>query len=121
MTITDENYAALAVEQWRLIRVLEKLIDRLPPEARARVHAQTRFAASNLSSLVGAHQIQLESFVGRAFEPSLPIVAVNGDDFEGMTDLYVSEMLEPAVIKSGRVVQLGRALIHTRVEDAPRD
>lgn len=121
MTISEEQYATLAVEQWRLIRVLEKLVDRLPFEAQARLHAQTRFAASKLSSLVGAHQIQLESFVGREFDPSLPLVAVNGDDFEGLTDLYVLEMLDPAVIQSGRVLQLGRALIHQRAEDASRD
>lgn len=117
----QNSFTDLAVEHWRLIRVLERLIDRLPVEAQARVVAQARFAASKLNGLVTQNGFQLETFDGRTFEPSLPVTAVNADEFAGDMELHVRETLEPTVLSNGHVLKLGKVTLGQGATDASRN
>jgi hypothetical protein len=118
---TEDAFSKLAVEHWRLIRVLSRLVDRLPHESQARVAAQARFASGQLDSLVKDQGLVLATFEGRRFEPSLPVTAVNAEDFAGATTLLVSETVEPTVMADGRVVQLGKVLVSEGGVDASRN
>lgn len=117
----EDAFAKLAVEHWRLIRVLTRLVDRLPHESQARVAAQARFAGSQLDSLVKDQGMALVTFEGRMFEPSLPVTAVNAEDFAGAPALLVSETVEPTVMTDGRVLQLGKVLVSQGGADASRN
>lgn len=118
---SEQSYAKLAVEHWRLIRVLTRLVDRLPLESQARVAAQARFASAQLDSAVSDHGLSLTTFDGRLFEPSLPVTAVNAEDYPGLADLVVSETVEPTVIADGRVIQLGKVIVSPGGADASRN
>lgn len=118
---SEHSFAKLAVEHWRLIRVLTRLIDRLPVESQARVAAQARFASAQLDSAVSDQGLSLTTFDGRLFEPSLPVTAVNAEDYPGQADLVVSETVEPTVIADGRVIQLGKVIVSPGGADASRN
>lgn len=117
----EDGFCKLAVEHWRLVRVLVRLVERLPLEAQARVAAQARFAGNQLDALVKDHGIALVTFDGRAFAPSLPVTAVNAEDFTGAEALIVSETVEPTVMSGGRVVQLGKVLVALGGADVRRN
>jgi len=122
MTASAEDaYAKLAVEHWRLIRVLTRLVDRLPPEAQARVAAQARFAGAQLEALLKDQGLNLVTFEGRTFDPSLPVTVANADDFAATTSLQVSETVKPTVMADGRILALGEVLISQGQTDASRD
>ncbi len=121
MTAADEGFCKLAVEHWRLVRVVSRLVERLPPEAQARVAAQARFASNRLEALANDQGVALVTFEGRTFEPSLPVTAVNADDFTGAEGLLVSETVEPTVMANGRVVHLGKVVIALGGSDASRN
>lgn len=122
MTSSSEDaFSRLAVDHWRLIRILARLVERLPHESQARVAAQARFAGSQLESLVKDQGLSLVTFEGRAFDPSLPVTAVNADDFGGASALVVSETVEPTVMADGRVLQLGKVLVSQGGVDASRN
>ncbi len=118
---SEDAFSKLAVDHWRLIRVLARLVDRLPQESQARVAAQARFAGSQLEALVKDQGLSLVTFEGRAFDPSLPVTAVNADDFVGASALLVSETVEPTVMADGRVIQLGKVLVSQGGVDASRN
>ena len=117
----EGGFCKLAVEHWRLVRVLARLVERLPPEAQARIAAQARFAGNQLDTLVKDHGVTLVTFDGRAFAPSLPVTAVNAEDFIGAEALIVSETVEPTVMADGRVVQLGKVLVALGGADVSRN
>lgn len=119
--LSEDAFAKLAVDHWRLIRVLARLVDRLPQESQARVAAQARFAGSQLEALVKDQGLTLVTFEGRAFDPSLPVTAINADDFVGASALVVSETVEPTVMVDGRVIQLGKVLVSQGGVDASRN
>lgn len=116
-----DGFSKLAVEHWRLIRVLSRLVERLPPESQARVAAQARFASNQLESLVRTQGLALVTFEGRPFEPSLPVTAVNAEDFAGADALLISETVEPTVMAEGRVIQLGKVLVALGGADVSRN
>ena len=118
---TLDAFARLAVEHWRLVRVLARLVDRLPQEAQARVAAQARFASSQLDAVVKEQGLSLETFEGRVFDPSLPITAINADDFATGATLVVGDTVEPTVMADGRVLQLGKVLLSQGAADASRN
>jgi hypothetical protein len=120
-TSAREGFCKLAVEHWRLIRILSRLVERLPPEIQARVAAQARFASNQLEALAKDQGVALVAFEGRAFEPSLPVTAVNAEDFTGAEALLVSDTVEPTVMANGRVVHLGKVVIALGGADASRN
>ena len=120
-TSSEDAFAKLAVEHWRLVRVLARLVERLPQEAQARVAAQARFAGSQLDTIVKDQGLSLVTFEGRVFDPSLPVTAVNADDFAAGATLVVGDTIEPTVMADGRVVQLGKILLSQGGVDASRN
>ncbi len=107
-TDMEEGFARLAVDQWKLIRVLSRLVERLPIESQARVKAQVRFSTERLEATASQLGFRLEVFDGRKFEPSLPVAAANAQDFPGIPSLLVADTLEPTVVSDGRIVHLGK-------------
>jgi hypothetical protein len=115
------GFARLAVEEWRLLGVMKRLIGRLPSESQDRVSAQLRFAASRLHAIAQENGFQLETFDGRVFEPSLPVTAANADDHPTGECLIIAETIEPTVTRHGRLIQLGKVLLERDRSDASRD
>lgn len=118
---TDASFARLAVEHWKLIQVLHRLVHRLPIESQERVMAQIRFATGQLKTIITSREIELATFEGRRFEPNLPVIAVNAHEFASDAPLLVAETVEPAVVMGGRVLQLGKVLLSEETSNAPRD
>lgn len=117
----ERSFAALAVEHWRLVRALTRLVERMPVEGQERVAAQARFASSRLASITAESGFRLVTFDGRLFDPSLPVSAVNADEFPVGSALCVAETLEPAVVRDGSIVQLGKVALAVETPHAPRD
>ena len=106
-----QTIADFAVENWRLIRVLQRLLERLPDDIKPRVAAQVRFAESRLQTMSSREHVRLETFEGRAFEANLPVSAVNADEFNGEKDLVIVDTLEPTVLADGQVLQMGKVVL----------
>jgi hypothetical protein len=113
--------ASLAVEHWRLIRSLERLVDLLPHSAQPRVLAQARYATSRLGVLLGDAGMSLETFEGRIFDATLPVTAVNASDFQQHQPLVVSQTIEPSVLCKGRVVLLGKVHLAEEATNVSRN
>ena len=94
MTDSDETMARLAVEYWKLLRVLERALDSVPEERRERFASQGRYAADRLDDLL-RDAMSVESFDGMDFEINLPASAVNGDEFPNRTDVVVARTSNP--------------------------
>jgi hypothetical protein len=107
--------ARLAVEYWKLLRSFERTIDFAPFDARTRLSAQARYAASRLEMLLLDANMKIISFDGVAFEVNLPAIAINGEDMAGLDNLVVEQTIEPAIISDMTVLLMGKVLLGTNV------
>lgn len=103
--------AKLASELWKILRAFERIIPQLPQDQQTRVQAQLRFARSRLDSLLEESGLKLTSFEGHAFEPNLPVTAINADEIESSDDLVVTQTLEPSIVADGQVLIIGKVVI----------
>src|SRR3984893_18117616 len=102
MAESEETVARLAVEYWKLLRVLDRALDSVPEERRERYASQGRYAADRLDDLLRERKMSVQSFDGMDFEINLPASAVNGDEFPNRTDVVGARTIEPAVIADMR-------------------
>ena len=103
--------AHLAVEFWKLLKAFERTIRRLPNEHVARTTAQLRFSAGKLNSLLESSGLNLVTFDGQQFEPSIPATALNVDDFTNDEKLIIEATVEPAVVENMNVLLLGKVVL----------
>lgn len=116
----NTTWAELAVEYWKLLRAFERTIERLPPEHVARTAAQLRFSAGRLDALLKEGGLRLVTFEGQAYEPNLPVTALNADDFSDGDRLAIETTVEPAVVRDMSVLLLGKVVLN-KIEDREND
>ena len=114
MTDNDQTVARLAVEYWKLLRVLERALESVPDERRERFASQGRYAADRLDDLLRERKMSVQSFDGMDFEINLPASAVNGDEFPNRTDVVVARTIEPAVIADMRPILMGKVYLASK-------
>lgn len=108
--------AHLAVEYWKLLKAFERTIGRLPPEHVTKTTAQLRFSTGKLDSLLKEGGLNLVSFDGQIFEPSVPATALNAEDFADGDALTIEATVEPAVVENMNVLLLGKVVLR-KIED----
>jgi hypothetical protein len=114
MSETEETMARLAVEYWKLLRVLERALESVPDERRERFASQGRYAADRLNDLLKEQRMSVQSFDGMDFEINLPASPVNGDEFTNRTDVVVARTIEPAVIADMRPILMGKVYLASK-------
>jgi hypothetical protein len=114
MMDSEENTARLAVEYWKLLRVLERALDSVPEDRRERYASQGRYAAERLDELLRDRKMSIQSFDGMDFEVNLPVSPVNGDEFQGRVDVVVARTIEPAIIADMRPVLMGKVYLASK-------
>jgi hypothetical protein len=114
MTESDETVAKLAVEYWKLLRVLERALDNVPDDRRERYASQGRYAADQLNELLKDRKMSVQSFDGMDFEINLPASPVNGDEFARDVHVVVVRTIEPAVIADMRPVLMGKVYLASK-------
>jgi hypothetical protein len=114
MPENEETVARLAVEYWKLLRVLERALESVPEGRRERFASQGRYAAARLDELLKERQMSVQSFDGLKFEINLPASPVNADEFPNSTDVVVARTIEPAVIADMRPILMGKVYLASK-------
>lgn len=103
--------AALAVEFWKLVRTMERTVERLPLEHQSKTLAQTKFASQRLETILRDQGLSLSTFDGKPFEPNLPVAAINGDEFNSEDELVIEATIEPTVTEGMQVLSMGKVIL----------
>ena len=108
--LDQEEIKQIIVDAWCLMFAYERTINIIPADKREAEFEK----ASRIFDAIFADIFRMESgikivaFEGKPYEPNRPVQAVNLDDFSGNKPLIVSETLEPALIKNGKVLHFAK-------------
>jgi hypothetical protein len=111
MPTPETTLAQLAVEYWKLLRIVERAIEAAPAGAKERLASQARYSAARLDTLLTDQNMSVQGFDGMDFEVNLPASPINGDDFPKAAGVVVERTLEPAVISNMGVVIMGKVFL----------
>jgi hypothetical protein len=107
-------FAQLAVEHWKLLRGVSRMLSDLPADQQKRVEAQYRYASNRLKQLTEEVGLRLAEYEGAEFSPNLPVCVINADDFNENDGLMIAQTLEPTVLHNGMVIIMGKVLLEER-------
>jgi hypothetical protein len=111
MDEAEQTIARMAVEYWKLTRLVSRALAMVPEDRRERLVTSVRYGAARVEETLAARNISLQEFEGSDFVVNLPISPINSGDFPGEDALIVERTIEPAVICDTRVVLTGKVLL----------
>ena len=113
----DENSTARALrtvakEAWRLERVCDRLLQKLPAMEQRRYEGRLRWFRKQLDGALADAGMRLVSIEGQLFEAGTAATALNIEDFCPGDELVVDKMIEPIIMTSnGNVLQMGTVTV----------
>ncbi len=108
---SDKTLVSLAIEQWKLLRLYRRSIIDLPLEKQKRTEAQWAYASGRLVALAAELRLRLMEYEGMAYEPNLPVIVLNADEFDTSEGLVIDRTLEPTVLRDGQVLSMGTVVV----------
>ena len=119
LAIQDQSAMEMAVEIWRFLRAHERAIFAIPIEMResnAEARAESAFCAilSPLLKILAGEGIRLVAYEGVDYELNYPVEAINADEMGDSDDLVMSETLEPALVRDGKILRYGKVFLAQR-------
>lgn len=103
----EQALQGLAKEAWRLERVCERMLRKLPPEEQRRYEGRLRWFRRQLDSSLGEAGMQLVNIEGKEFEAGTAATALNTEDFGPEDKLVVDTMVEPIIMGPNGILHYG--------------
>ncbi len=101
----------LAIENWRLARLFQKVLAKLDAGETARYSSQLRFSQRKIEESLAAAGLKLVNLEGQPFDPGMAADPVNLGDFEPDVPLLVEQMLEPIIMGTTGLKKAGTVIL----------
>jgi hypothetical protein len=102
---------SLAMEGWRLSKVLMRAMQSLDAVEQNRYLNQYRYFIKHLEHILSGEGYHIVNLEGHPFDPGMAAKAVNLEDFAPDDFLVVDQMLEPVIMGDQGLVKMGTVLL----------
>jgi len=108
VVVLREAIISMTVESWRLVKVLERLLNSVEIKEQQRYQGKIRWFVKKTDEALKSAGLNLVNYEGRPYDPGIPATPINLEDFQTDEKLYVMQMLEPVIVDSeGKIVKTG--------------
>jgi hypothetical protein len=102
------SVVTMAVESWRLFKVLDRLLNSLDVKEQQRYQSKIRWFVKKTEESLKTAGLNIVNYEGRLYDPGIPASPINLEDFQQEDQLYITQMLEPVILDSeGNIVKTG--------------
>jgi len=101
----------IAVESWRFVRLVNKILSQLDAGERGRYQNQIRFFLRKLESNLESAGLKIVNLEGIQFDPGMAATALNIEDFSDGDDLVVDQMIEPVIMGPEGLLHSGTVVL----------
>jgi hypothetical protein len=103
-----DSVVTMAVESWRLFKVLDRLLNSLDVKEQQRYQSKIRWFVKKAEESLKTAGFNIVNYEGRQYDPGIPASPINLEDFQQDDQLYVTQMLEPVILDSnGNIIKTG--------------
>ena len=107
-----DSIIAIAIEYWRLVKVLERLLNTLDANESKRYQGKIRWFSKKTEEALTTAGLRIVNYEGHRYDPGIPASPINLEDFQPDDKLYITQMLEPVIVDTeGNVVKTGTIAI----------
>lgn len=105
----------IAVQTWRLERILAKLLSTLDHKEQSKYAGKFRWFVKSTYAALDDAGLKLVDYEGELYDSGIPATPINLDAFSEDDILYISQMIEPVIIDSnGNVVHTGTVTLQMK-------
>lgn len=99
--------AELAVDQFRFLQSLDKVMNSLDYEERERLLRQIRWQQNNIEKILSRAGMSIMNPSGHPYDPGYPVTALNIKKGSDGIGLEITNVLEPAIISNSEIIHRG--------------
>lgn len=101
----------IAIESWRFVILVNKLLAQLDAGERGRYQSQTKFFLRRLESNLKSAGLMIVNLEGSTFDPGMAATALNIEDFSESDNLVVDQMIEPVIMGPEGLLHSGTVVL----------
>jgi len=101
----------IAVEAWRFKNVFSSALSKLEITESNRYLNQYLYFFKKVESALENAELKIVNVEGKEYDIGLPITPLNIDEFSQDDKLIIEQMLEPIIMKSGKVIKNGTVIL----------
>ena len=114
---TESKIIATVVELYKFNTTFSRMLQKLSEEDQPRFLNKYQYFSKKIIELANSIDVQVNDFCGFDFDPGLPVSILNLEDYDIEDELIISQMLEPAIMKDGKLVKMGVALVSKKPKE----
>ena len=108
---TSDALQDIAVESWRFVRLMNKLLTQLDAGEQGRYQNQIRFFLKKLDGSLASAGLKVVNLEGNPFDPGMAATAINIEDFQEEDELVVDQMIEPVIVGPDGLLHSGTVVL----------
>jgi hypothetical protein len=101
----------IAVEAWRFKHVFSSALSKLEAAESNRFLNQYLYFFKKVESALENAELKIVNVEGKKYDIGLPITPLNMDEFSQDDKLIIEQMIEPIIMKSGKVIKNGTVIL----------
>lgn len=108
----DEKTIQFSVELWHIINLLDKMCSKFDLDEQRKFSSQIKWFKKKTEEYLKDSGISFTDFQpGMAFDAGMPINPLNIGDFNSEDELFIEQVLEPAIMYGEQIVKQGTVIL----------
>ena len=112
---TEKRIIVAVSELYKFNATFSRILAKIPEAEAQRFENKYLWFSKKILEVADPLGIQPKDFTGMEYDTGLPVAIINLEDFAADDSLIISQMLEPVIMKDGKLIKTGTALV-TRKE-----
>lgn len=105
--VLREAVISMAIESWRIGRVIDRILLKLDAGEQNRFKSQYRWFMKKVDEALEQADLRIVNVEGHPFDPGMAATPLNIEEFDSKDDLMVEQMLEPIIMGKEGLVKTG--------------
>ena len=105
------SLVTIATEAFRFDNTFWKMLEKLDFEDRKKYLGQYEWFCKKLKNALNTAGIDVVDIKGQVYDPGMAVVPLNIDEFDPDNELVIDYLIEPIIMKDGKTLKEGTALL----------
>ena len=103
--------ADIAMEEWKFRNAFRRMLALVPHSEQAKYSSRYSWFSKKVEQALQQTGLEVISVEGQPFDVGMAATPLNLEDFEENESLYVEQMIEPILMKDGKVFHSGTVIL----------
>jgi hypothetical protein len=110
-SVTNDSFVEFIIEVWRLPKIFKKLIAKQDYDEQQKYISQFNWFNKKALDFLHGEGLSFPEYENMPFDAGMPLTPINIGDFSSEDELVIEQVLEPVIMKDGKIIKTGTAIL----------